>query len=139
MRPCDLTGNRAEGSVEAVLVLKTVLENLNHYDLAFEFPTQNASRFRKSLVTTRFAPAFQCRLQDLLGGADEVSRRLDAQVGVLGQGECLLPHLFGKLPISERLQTPGDAAKQELFVIRARRLPKQIEIFGAQLADSCPP
>jgi len=57
MRPCDLTGNRAEGSVEAVLVLKTVLENLNHYDLALEFPTLNASRFRKPLVTTRFAPA----------------------------------------------------------------------------------
>ncbi len=68
IRPRDLAGNRAEGSVEAVVVLKTVLENLNHYDLVFEFPTQNASRFRKSLVTTRFAPAFQCRVAECLLG-----------------------------------------------------------------------
>ena len=100
---------------------------------------RNESRFRKSVVTTRFAPAFQCRLQDLLGGADQVSRRLDAQVGVLGQGECLLPHLFGKLPISERLQTPGDAAKQELFVIRTGWLRKQFEILGAQFPDTLNP
>ena len=57
MRPRDLTGNRAERSVEAVLELKALLENLNHDDLAFEFPTQNASRVGKPLVTTRFAPA----------------------------------------------------------------------------------
>ena len=137
LRSRDLPGNRAERSVEAVLVLKTELENLNRYDLAFEFSTQDVSGFRKPLVTTRFAPTFQCGLQELLGSAYQVPRCLDAQVGILGQGQCLLPDMFGKFPIGKRLQTPSHAPKQELFVIRAGRLPKQFEIFGAQLADRC--
>ena len=104
MRPRDLTGNRAERFVKAVLVLKTLLENLHHDDLAFEFPVQNASRFRKPLVTTWFAPsASECRLQDLLRGAHQMLRRLDPQVRVLGQRQCLPPRLIRKLPISQSL------------------------------------
>src|SRR5882724_10273316 len=61
---------------------------------------------------------------------------LDAQVSVLGQG--LLPCLFRKLPIGESLQTPSHAAKQELLMIRAGWLPKQVEIFNAQLPYCSP-
>src|SRR5258708_28672815 len=103
MRARDLTRNRAERLVKAVLVLKAVLENLNDDHLPFEFPAQNAPRLWKPLITTRFAPASECRLQGLLGCADQMPRCLDPQVSVLGQGQCLLPRLFRQLPISERL------------------------------------
>ena len=74
MCPRHLTGNRAERFVKAVLVLKALLENLHHDCLPFEFPAQTAPRLRKPLVTNRFAPASECRLQDLLGCADQMPR-----------------------------------------------------------------
>src|ERR1700730_16342188 len=66
-------------------------------------------------------------------------RCFDAQVGVLGQGQGLLPRLFRKLPIRESLQTPSHATKQELLVIRTGWLPKQCEILSAQLSYRSPP
>jgi hypothetical protein len=119
-------------------VLKAVLKNLNHHRLPFELPTENAPRFRKPLVPTAFVAASYCGLQDLFGCAYQMPWRLDAQVGIICQGQGLLPRLLRKLPIRESLQMPSHATKKELLVIRTRWLPKQGEIFSAQLPYRSP-
>jgi hypothetical protein len=99
-------------------VLKALLKNLNYHCLPFELPAQNAPRFRKPHVTTAFVSASYCGLQDLFGSAYQMPRRLDAQVGIIRQGEGLLPRLLRKVPILQSLQTPSHATKKELLVIR---------------------
>jgi hypothetical protein len=67
-------------------VLKSLLENLDYDHLPFEWPLQKAPGFWKPLIAPTWAPASEGRLQDLLGCADQMRRRLDPQVSVLRQG-----------------------------------------------------
>jgi hypothetical protein len=83
--------------------LKAVRQNLNHNLLPFEFPPQNAPWSGKPLVPSRFAPAPQGRLQDLLGCANQMLRRFDSQVDVLGHSQSSLPGLLGQFPIRQSL------------------------------------
>jgi hypothetical protein len=52
---------------------KTVLEHLNHDQIAFEFAAQNRARHGQPIITARLTPAAKCGLQNLLRCADQVA------------------------------------------------------------------
>jgi hypothetical protein len=72
-----LARNGTQRFEKSVLVLKAVGENLNHDQLSFVFPPKNAPGSRKTLIVTVLPAASECRPQDLVGGGDQMRRRLD--------------------------------------------------------------
>ena len=59
----------------------------------------------------------------------------DPQVGVVGDFECPAPRAFREAAPRIRLDAPGDAPEQELFVVRAARFTEDVAILVLELPD----
>src|SRR5581483_3291467 len=65
--------------------------------------------------------------------AQEVLGRADAQVGVVGNLQRAAAGALGEATPGVGLDAPGDAAKQELLVIRARLLAEHLAVLLLEL------
>jgi len=65
--------------------------------------------------------------------AEQSSQRPDAEIGVVGDLQRAAAGALGEAAPRVRLDAPGDAAEQELLVIRARLLAEDLSIFLLEL------
>ena len=61
-------------------------------------------------------------------------RRADAQVGVVGDLQGAAARAFRQAALCQRLNPPGDAAEQEVLVVRPRLLAEHLGVLLFQLA-----
>src|ERR1700691_5352382 len=115
-RAGDLACDRAQGTVAAGLVLKSIRQYLDDDLPVTDAAGEQGTRFRQPVILRRSGAINAPKAG--LWPRHEFLRRSNAKIPIIGDVAGATARPFTQISFGIGLQTPGDAAKQELLVRR---------------------